>query len=89
MNTDQAVAHFGSKKKLADALGISPGAVTLWKNVIPHLRQYQIQTITGGLLTVDTVVTVTAVESCTSEPSKSPKPNGSVYPSSGMQVSIG
>lgn len=88
MNTDQAVAHFGSKKKLADALGISPGAVTLWKNVIPHLRQYQIQTITGGLLMVDGTVTVTAVESCTYQSSKSPKPEGSVCPSSGMQAGV-
>ncbi|PNA93087.1 MULTISPECIES: Cro/CI family transcriptional regulator [unclassified Pseudomonas] len=78
MNTDQAVAHFGSKKKLADALGISPGAVTLWKNVIPHLRQYQIQTVSGGALTVDGAMTVTADESCASEDLKSPKPNGSV-----------
>lgn len=78
MNTDQAVAHFGSKKKLAGALGISPGAVTLWKNVIPHLRQYQIQTVTGGLLKVDEAMTVTADESCASEAFKSPKPNGSV-----------
>ncbi|HDS0941461.1 TPA: Cro/Cl family transcriptional regulator [Pseudomonas putida] len=78
MNTDQAVAHFGSKKKLADALGISPGAVTLWKNVIPHLRQYQIQSVTDGALQVDRALTLTADESCTSRPLKSPKPNGSV-----------
>ncbi len=78
MNTDQAVAHFGSKKKLADALGISPGAVTLWKNVIPRLRQYQIQTVTDGALQVDLVPTVTAEKSCRFQPLKSPKPNGSV-----------
>lgn len=78
MNTDQAVAHFGSKKKLADALGISPGAVTLWKNVIPLLRQYQIQTVTDGALQVDRVPAVTAEKSCRVHSLKSPKPNGSV-----------
>lgn len=86
MNTDQAVAHFGSKKKLADALGISPGAVTLWKNVIPHLRQYQIQTVTGGALKVDEAMTVTAVGSCAPDAVKSPKPNGSVCAYSDSRV---
>ena len=50
MNTAQAVAHFGSKKKLAEALGISPSAVTLWANAIPTLRQFQIQMLTCGAL---------------------------------------
>lgn len=50
MNTAQAVAHFGSKKKLAEALGISPSAVTLWADTIPTLRQFQIQMLTSGYL---------------------------------------
>jgi DNA-binding transcriptional regulator YdaS (Cro superfamily) len=78
VNTDQAVAHFGSKKKLAAALGISPGAVTLWKNVIPRLRQYQIQTVTDGALRVDRGPAVTAEKSCRVQSRKSPKSNGSV-----------
>lgn len=78
MNTDQAVAHFGSKKKLADALGITAGAVTLWKNVIPLLRQYQIQAVTGGGLKVDQVYPVVASESCLVGPTKASTSNGSV-----------
>lgn len=50
MNMTDAVAHFGSKKKLADALGISPSAVTMWGESIPELRQYQIERLTKGKL---------------------------------------
>lgn len=53
MKTDQAVSHFGSKKKLAEALDISPSAVTLWGEEIPRLRQFQIQMLTGGLLNAE------------------------------------
>ncbi|WKV98325.1 Cro/CI family transcriptional regulator [Pseudomonas sp. H22_DOA] len=32
MNTREVAEHFGSKKKLAVALGIHPSAVTMWGN---------------------------------------------------------
>ncbi|MFY1054690.1 Cro/CI family transcriptional regulator [Ectopseudomonas khazarica] len=48
MKTKTAAEFFGSKKKLADALGISPSAVTMWGEDVPELRQYQIERITKG-----------------------------------------
>lgn len=48
MKTKTAADFFGSKKKLADALGISPSAVTMWGDEVPELRQYQIERITKG-----------------------------------------
>lgn len=48
MKTKQAADFFGSKKKLAAALGISPSAVTMWGEEVPELRQYQIERITKG-----------------------------------------
>ncbi|MBD1553595.1 Cro/CI family transcriptional regulator [Pseudomonas typographi] len=52
MKTREAVGHFGSKRKLAEALGITPAAVSLWGESIPRLRQYQIQLISGGAVRV-------------------------------------
>lgn len=48
MKTKQAADYFGSKKKLASALGISPSAVTMWGDDVPELRQYQIEQLTKG-----------------------------------------
>lgn len=48
MKTKQAADFFGSKKKLASALGISPSAVTMWGEDVPELRQYQIEQLTKG-----------------------------------------
>ncbi|MBB3103765.1 Cro/CI family transcriptional regulator [Azomonas macrocytogenes] len=50
MKTTDATAYFGSKKKLAEALGISPSAVTMWGSVIPELRQFQLERLTNGAL---------------------------------------
>ncbi|MFU4059864.1 Cro/CI family transcriptional regulator [Pseudomonas aeruginosa] len=50
MNITEAIEHFGSKKKLADALGIQPSAVTQWGDSIPVGRQYQIQVISKNRL---------------------------------------
>lgn len=50
MKTKDAAMYFGSKKKLADALNISPGAVTMWGDHVPESRQYQIQVLTKGAL---------------------------------------
>lgn len=43
MKVEEVVAHFGSKRALAEALGISQAAIAQWKNDVPHLRQYQIR----------------------------------------------
>lgn len=50
MKTRDAANFFGSKKKLADALGIQPSAVTMWGDSIPVSRQYQIQVLSKGKL---------------------------------------
>jgi hypothetical protein len=48
MKTKEVAAHFGSKTKLADALGISPSAVTMWGETVPEGRQFQLQVLTNG-----------------------------------------
>lgn len=53
MNMNQAIQHFGSKKKLAEALGIRPSAVTQWGESIPVGRQYQLQVISKNKLKAD------------------------------------
>lgn len=47
-----AVRHFGGVTKLAEALGLSKGAVSQWGENIPMLRAYQIERITNGKLVV-------------------------------------
>lgn len=46
--------HFKNPKKIADALGISPAAVSQWGDVIPEKNAYKLQAITNGELKVDT-----------------------------------
>ncbi|HEJ1325755.1 TPA: Cro/CI family transcriptional regulator [Pseudomonas aeruginosa] len=52
MTKSDAIKHFGSKSKLAAALGISYAAVQQWDEEIPMLRQYEIERITKGALKV-------------------------------------
>lgn len=87
MKTDQAVSHFGSKKKLADALGITPSAVTLWGDVIPRLRQFQIQLLTCGDLQAELAASPGLNESSAIAPHFASGPNGSVCASSTEQAS--
>jgi len=54
MKTSDVADFFGSKRKLAEALGISPSAVTMWGEVVPAVRQYQIQVLTLGALKATT-----------------------------------
>ncbi|MFJ3117850.1 Cro/Cl family transcriptional regulator [Pseudomonas protegens] len=54
MNMNDAIKHFGSKTKLAAALGIHPSAVTQWGDSVPESRQYQIQVMTKGKLKAST-----------------------------------
>ena len=53
MIMNEAIQHFGSKKKLAEALGIRPSAVTQWGESIPVGRQYQLQVISKNKLKAD------------------------------------
>lgn len=51
MRTKTAIDHFGGKpSELAKALGISPSAVSQWGDVVPELRQLQLEKITKGAL---------------------------------------
>lgn len=45
MTKKDAIEAFGSAKAVADALGISEGAVSQWGQAIPYLRQCQIKVI--------------------------------------------
>ena len=45
MTVDKAVEIFGSRKAIADALGIKVQAVYQWNDVVPTLRVYQIKEI--------------------------------------------
>ena len=45
MKTKDAIQHFGSAAKLADALGIRRSAVSQWGDDVPPLRAYQIREI--------------------------------------------
>lgn len=87
MTTDEAVAHYGSKIKLARALGCSPSAISLWGNRIPPLRQHQIQNLTGGALTLDPELRPILEQSSATQARFAPGPVGSVYPSSTSQAS--
>ncbi|RYF44035.1 MAG: hypothetical protein EOO38_18380, partial [Cytophagaceae bacterium] len=80
MNTTQAVSHFGSKKKLADALDISPSAVTLWGDVIPRLRQFQIQMLTGGALSAEVTPASNLNQSSAKALACTSGPDGAVRP---------
>lgn len=53
MNLEQVVAYYGTQEKAAEALGVTQGSVSSWRQGIPQLRQYQIQLVTGGALMAD------------------------------------
>lgn len=57
MKTQDAIAHFGvdrgARSRLAEALGISPGAVSQWGETVPEGQAYKLQVITKGALMVD------------------------------------
>jgi DNA-binding transcriptional regulator YdaS (Cro superfamily) len=47
MTVDAAIKVFGSRRKLADALGISTQAIYQWGEYVPKLRAYEILEIEG------------------------------------------
>lgn len=48
MRTADVVAHFGSQAALARALGVKQPSVQDWGEIVPPLRQLQIEKITDG-----------------------------------------
>lgn len=57
MDVKQAEQHFGNRRKLAEALGITSQAVSQWakRGQIPEGVAYKLQVITNGALMVNPV----------------------------------
>lgn len=53
MKTLDAVQHFGSRRAIADVLGISRQAVYAWGTVVARGAAYRLQVMTSGKLIVD------------------------------------
>lgn len=53
MQKSDAVSHFGSQRKLAEALGIRQASVSGWGELVPLGRAFLIERITNGKLKVD------------------------------------
>lgn len=53
MNISEVLCVYGTKKAIADALGIHKSAVTKWGNQVPLLRQFQLQQATAGRLVAE------------------------------------
>lgn len=53
MKKQSVIDHFGSVRAVADALNITYQSVREWPEDVPEGRQFQIQVITKGALTVD------------------------------------
>lgn len=54
MNTQDAIKHFGSIKKVAEVLNITRvQSVYQWGDKVPMRRQYQLQLLTKGKLKAD------------------------------------
>lgn len=52
MTTQEAIDHWGSAVKLADALGLTRDAIYKWGEYPPNETQYKIMVLSGGVLSV-------------------------------------
>ena len=50
MLTKDAIAHYGSQAALARELGIAQPSVSAWGEIVPPLRQIQLERLTHGVL---------------------------------------
>lgn len=50
MKTQEAIRFYGSGAALAAALGITPGAISMWGEEPPRIRQIDIENLSGGKL---------------------------------------
>jgi transcriptional repressor of cell division inhibition gene dicB len=50
MTTKEAIEHYGSIKKLADALGMWPHVIYRWGEYPPKARQYELEVKTNRKL---------------------------------------
>ena len=53
MTYDEALAHFGTQVKLAEALRIAQPTVSQWARAVPARYQFQLEIITNGTLRAD------------------------------------
>lgn len=54
MRLSDALSHFGTQQKLANALGMSQGSISSWdREKIPLARALQVEKLTKGRLRVD------------------------------------
>tara|TARA_R110000796_G_scaffold74292_1_gene166882 strand:- start:263 stop:427 length:165 start_codon:yes stop_codon:yes gene_type:complete len=53
MTTDEAIAFFGDRKKMAALLGIGLHGTYRWGNNPPKLRQFEIERLSDGKLKVE------------------------------------
>lgn len=54
MKKSDAIKHFGSQTRLAEAINVSQAAISKWPEDVPELRAYQIEHLTGGELKANT-----------------------------------
>ena len=50
MKTADAIAYFGTRYAIGKALGIEPASVYQWGEIVPPLRQLQLEILTRGAL---------------------------------------
>lgn len=53
MFKEAVIAHFGSPKAAAAAIGVTKSAVSQWKPIVPRGIAYKVQVITGGVMQVN------------------------------------
>lgn len=53
MKTQEVIDYFGGVRQAADALGMTPAAVYLWKEEVPKTRQAHIELVTKGKIKRD------------------------------------
>lgn len=53
MTTEEAIAHFGDRKKMAEMLRIWPHGTYRWGEFPPMLRQFQMERLTDGKLVAE------------------------------------
>jgi len=53
MKTEDVIRYFGSKSKVARAVGIRVPSIDDWRETVPWMRQIQIEKLTKGKLKHD------------------------------------
>lgn len=47
------IDHFKTPSAVAEALGVTPAAISAWEEVVPEGSAYKLQVLTNGKLKVD------------------------------------